>query len=143
MIGLSAQVEKLHSHSLQLTRLLKKFQKNQNHCTHWRLHQAITSAQMIVNLSFEISHLYAYSLSQEEYQFFCDFIICGSEMAEYLAEHKLVKKSMRNHARYWLNLVRKFKPLLQGAIKQTQMRRKGASVAIGADACNNEKKPLS
>ncbi len=116
---LAEHVKNLRLHSQRLHKSLKKLQQNgdiKSKNLHRPLHQAIRSAQHIANLSSEISRLKTFSLLEEEYVYFCDFIICGNEMAEYLAEHKIVKKTMRNHACYWLKLVKKFKPFLQSSI---------------------------
>lgn len=118
-VQLAEHVKNLRLHSQRLHKLLKKLQQNsdiKSNNLHRHLHKAIRSAQHIVNLSSEISHIKTFSLLEEEYVYFCDFIICGSEMAEYLAEHKIVKKTMRNHACYWLKLIKKFKPFLQSSI---------------------------
>lgn len=122
-IELSVRAEKLRIQSRLLYKSLKKLQQSENinrNCLRWRLHKTIAYAQQVAHLSDEISQLQVFGLSKEEYVFFCDFIVCGSEMAEYLAEHKIVKKTMRNHARYWLSLVKKFKPFLQNSLKQTK-----------------------
>lgn len=52
------------------------------------------------------------SLSKQEYIDLCDLIICGSQMAEYLLATQRTCIILREHARYWQKLAKKFKPLL-------------------------------
>lgn len=51
-------------------------------------------------------------LTEQEYVAFCDLIICGSEMAEYLLTTRRIATPVREHARYWQKLAQKLKPLL-------------------------------
>lgn len=107
-------IEKIQCIHQQLHRSLKNLEKEvKNEKLRHQLQSTLVCSQQLNTLILEISHIQTFILLKEEYITFCDFIVCGSEMAEYLTEHKLVKKTMRNHARYWLNLVRKFKPFLK------------------------------
>jgi hypothetical protein len=107
-------VQKVQFINQQLHKSLKDLEKEvKNKKLRSQLQKALLSSQQLNTLILEISHLQTFILLKEEFVTFCDFIICGSEMAEYLAEHKIVKKTMRNHARYWLSLVKKFKPFLK------------------------------
>lgn len=55
-------------------------------------------------------------MTTEEYVAFCDLIICGSEMADYLRTTQSVSKKIRKHALYWEKLTQRFKPLIKGIL---------------------------
>lgn len=43
---------------------------------------------------------------QEEFGLFCDLIICGNIMSDYLSSTQKVNKIMRDHASHWQKLVK-------------------------------------
>jgi hypothetical protein len=54
------------------------------------------------------------TLFDQEYTFFCDLIMCGSEMAKYLSTVSKVSQQARAHANYWRKISQEFKPYLNG-----------------------------
>jgi len=58
-------------------------------------------------------------LSKEEYLYFCDLIISGSEMANYLLHSKSASKTIQEHALYWQLITKKFKPMIRKRLRMT------------------------
>ncbi len=56
------------------------------------------------------------TLSPEDYIHFCNLIVCGSSMAEYLLSLSRSSKSAKNHAQFWQKLVGHFKPYLENVL---------------------------
>lgn len=86
-------------------------------------HELAASLDKISVITSEMSNhltalagIQAFTLFEIEYILFCDLIICGSEMAAYLANSKSVSKIMFRHAAHWQKLIKHFKPLLEGVI---------------------------
>jgi|GEM_PF-4659687 len=51
-------------------------------------------------------------LTEQEYIVFCDLLISGNYMADYLSAASRTPHSLADHARYWRQLAKHFKPLL-------------------------------
>lgn len=60
--------------------------------------------------------LYSIILCGEDYVSFCNLIVCGSSMAEYLLSLSRSSELAKNHAQFWQKLVVAFKPYLESAL---------------------------
>lgn len=60
-----------------------------------------------------MSKLRRYPLNQKEFLHFCDLLICGSEMSEYLIKNQNCSHASKRHAVYWQKLAKEFKPFLK------------------------------
>ena len=92
--------------------------------------QTVLLKQLLIEINRVSQHvrslmtLPVVTLFEEEYLDFCDLLICGTEMAEYLEKTRSIRKSAREHAIYWRQLIQKFRPFLQRVLQSYQ---KGAS----------------
>ncbi len=78
--------------------------------------------ESIRDLLLQHKSSYSVSLSGKEYIKFCDLIICGTTMAEFLISLPRQYKLVKEHANYWLNLVPNFKPYLEGMLSLVEKK---------------------
>lgn len=77
------------------------------------IHQAATSAERICRMIPALLAAHMVTLSEQEYLRFCDLLICGNEMAEYIDAIKNAKTNTRRHVKYWHHVAIEFKPFLE------------------------------
>ncbi len=80
------------------------------------IEQAIQQIEQMKAILNRLLTVQTITLFNEEYIHFCDLIICGSEMAQYFIAKPTPSKIFRQHALYWQQLVKEFKPFLKGVL---------------------------